>query len=272
MKSTHVILIIVLLSAFGCSDNYNSNNDSKIKPEASFSFRGNASATLKMATTDTCTLFNTSVNADSSTWTLGDGRTLKTRQIVLSYPKSGTYNVKLKVRKFDGQTAETSKTVVVVNRILKKIIIDKVQWDTTIVSQGWPTTNKVDIYFQIQLYTDNTMKPKGIYPNCPVLYFSPVIKNIVSNYVPPTYAPIEITLTDKFVLEKALLSKTVSPSSLNNLYILSVMAVDANGKTYCLANNVWYDIELDMLEDLPGNKFSVSTNFITSFKLICDYE
>jgi len=272
MKSTHVILIIVLLSAFGCSDNYNSNNDSKIKPEASFSFRGNASATLKMATTDTCTLFNTSVNADSSTWTLGDGRTLKTRQIVLSYSKAGTYTLKLKVRKFDGQTAEISKTVVVVNRILKKIIIDKVQWDTTIVSQGWPTTNKVDIYFQIQLYTDNTMKPKGIYPNCPVLYISPVFKNIVSNYFPPTYAPIEITLKDKFVLEKSLLSKAPGTSGLNNLYILSVMGVDAAGKTYCLVNNVWYNLDLDLQDDWAGNKFSATANFLTSFKLICAYE
>jgi hypothetical protein len=272
MKANHVLFIIALFCAIGCSDHYNSNRDSEVKPEASFSFRGDTSATLKMATSDTCTLFNTSVNADSSTWTLGDGQTLTTRQIVLSYPKAGTYTLKLKVRKFDGQTAETSKTVVVVDRVLKKIIIDKVQWDTTIVSQGWPTTNKVDIYFQIQLYNDITMKPKGIYPNCPVLYTSPVIKNIVSNYVPPTYAPIEITLTEKFVLEKALLSKTVSPSSLNNLYILSVMAVDANGKTYCLTNNVWYDIELDMLEDLPSNKFSVSSNFLTSFKLLCDYE
>jgi PKD repeat protein len=272
MKANHVLFIIALLFAVGCTDHYNSNRDSEVKPEASFSFRGNTSATLKMATNDTCTLFNTSVNADSSTWTLGDGRTLKTRQIVLSYPKSGTYTVKLKVRKFDGQTAEISKTVVVVDRILKKIIIDKVQWDTTIVSQGWPTTNKVDIYFQIQLYTDNTMKPKGIYPNCPVLYKSPVIKNIVSNYVPPTYAPIEITLTDKFVLEKSLLSKATGASGLNNLYILSVMGVDAAGKTYCLVNNVWYNLDLDLNDDWTGNKFSATANFLTSFKLICAYE
>jgi hypothetical protein len=116
------------------------------------------------------------------------------------------------------------------------------------------------------------MKPKGIYPNCPVLYTSPVFKNIVSNYVPPTYAPLEITLSDKFVLEKALLSKAAGTSGLNNLYILSVMAIDAKGNTYCLVNNVWYDIDLDMLENLADNQFSVGTNFITSFKLICDYE
>jgi len=272
MKAIHLIIIITLVAAYGCSDNYNSNKDKDIKPVASFSFRGDISTTLKMATTDTCTLFNTSINADSAFWTLGDGRTLKAKQIVLSYPKSGTYTLKLKVRKFDGQTAETTKTVIVLDRILKKIIIDKVQWDTTIVSQNWPITNKVDIYFQIQLFTDNTMKPKGIYPNCPVLYTSPVFKNIVSNYLPPTYQPIEIPVPDKFILEKSLLSKTFSLTKINNLYLLSVMAIDAKGNTYCLVNNVWYDIDLDMLENLAGNQFSVSTSFLTSFKLICDYE
>jgi hypothetical protein len=65
----HILTIGILLSAFltGCQ------KEKIIEPTASFNFRGDTASVLKMATYDTCTIFNSSINADSSYWDLGTG-------------------------------------------------------------------------------------------------------------------------------------------------------------------------------------------------------
>jgi PKD repeat protein len=269
MKKFFPFLAITLFTLSSCSRN---NNNIIPEPVSAFSFRGDTTSILRMATLDTCTVINKSENADSALWNLGDGRISRENKVILSYPKSGTYILKLIAKRFDGQTSESSKKVIVLDRVLKKIVIDRIEWDTTIVSQGWPTTDIADIYFQIQLFTDNTMKPKGIFSKCPILFTSSIIKNINCNHIPPAYQPIEIPVSEKFIVDKSLLSKTFDLANINHTYLLSVMAKDANGKSYCLVNNVWYDIELGIQDNFALNKFIVETISSTSFKLVCDYE
>ena len=268
MKNTHFFLVTILFIITSCGHGVNNTPDAT----SAFSFRGNSASTIKIGTQDTCSAISKSTNAESILWDFGDGRTSKDQTITLSYPKSGTYILKLIAKGFDGEKTESSKKVIVLDRILKKIVIDRVQWDTAVVSQGWPTIDVADIYFQIQLFTNTTMNPKGIYPQCPVLFTSSIIKSINSNHIPPIYQPIEIPVSEKFIIDKNFLSETFNLAKINNLYLFSVMAKDASGKSYCLINNVWYDIKLKIQGDIASNSFSVETNNQTSFRLICDYE
>src|SRR4051812_28852999 len=90
-------------------------------PVANFSFPNDTISVLKMATYDECRLVNTSSNTDSTLWDLGDGRISRDRDINLSYPRSGKYQVTLFAFK-KGVKTSTSKQVIILDRVLKKIV------------------------------------------------------------------------------------------------------------------------------------------------------
>lgn len=265
MKNIPAIFAITLLVISGCTKD-------KMEPISFFSFRGDTITTLKMGTFDTCTLVNKSINADSVFWDLGDGRTSREHQLVLSYPKSGTYTIKLISKNSEGQN-ESSKRVVVLDRVLKKIVVDYVQWDTN-NTEGWPTSSIADVYFQIQMFTDGTMNPMGIYPECPVLYTSSIVKNINNHYAPPIYKPIEIPVTEKIVINKNLTQWANAYDKINKAYLFSLMAIDSNGKIYCLENSSQFGGNSFQIikDDIVLNIFKVQFSFYSSVSLVCEFE
>lgn len=265
MRKNLFFLAITLLIINGCK------KDEPV-PISSFSFRGDTITTLKMATSDTCTLINTSKNADSVFWDFGDGRTSIEKQIILSYPKSGSYSIKLTTTNNNGQKSFESKKVVILDRILKKVVIDFVQWDPTNRSEGWPTSTIADIYFQIQMFTDNTMNPIGIFPNCPVLFTSPIVKDVTNHFTPPA-SPIEIPITEKIIIDKNMVQRAYQ-GNINKAYLFSLMAKTADGKIYCLVNSGFISGSSFGIykEDFALNTFIVSLQFFSSFKLVCDFE
>ncbi len=162
------------------------------KPQASFSFRSDTASVFTMVTNDTCTLVNNSINADSSFWDLGNGTILKKRSLVLTYSTSGTYTIKLTVFNSNGQRSSIIKTVKVVDRVLRKIIIKKVYWDTIpndipYFNAEWPTSSTAGVFVQIQKYTpgDSIAPYSGLMPNSPILYKSPIISNVYCNTTTP---------------------------------------------------------------------------------------
>jgi hypothetical protein len=230
MKYKLIVLAILTTAIYSC-------NKDIIEPVSSFTLNGDTISTLKLETFDEFRVTNNSINADSVLWDLGDGRTSKEINSSLFYPKSGTYTLKLIARNNNGSFRESSKKIVVLDRVLKRIEISAVDWDPTNTTEGWPTTNSnVDIYFQIQLFTDHTMDPIGIYPKCPVLYTSPIVKNI-SNHTYRPNNPIVFYLDQKFIINKALVHNPLYGEK--NAYLFSVMAKDINGKTYCLINSTF---------------------------------
>ena len=266
MRKILFFLANTLLIIYGCK------KDEPIAPISSFTFRGDTISTLKMATSDTCTLMNTSKNADSVFWDFGDGRTSIENQIILSYPKSGSYTIKLTTTNDNGQKSFESKKVVVLDRVLKRIIIDFVQWDPTNRSEGWPTSTIADIYFQIQMFTDNTMNPIGIFPNCPVLFTSPIVKDVTNHFTPPA-SPIEIPITEKIIIDKKMVQRAYQ-GNINKAYLFSLMAKTADGKIFCLVNSGFISGSSFGIykEDFALNTFIVSLQFFSSFKLVCDFE
>lgn len=259
-------LAITLLLFYSCKKN------EPVAPVSAFSFRGDTISILRMSTSDTCTLFNASKNANSVFWEFGDGRTSADNQVILSYPKSGSYTVKLTATNENGLKSFESKDVVVLDRVLKRIIIDYVQWDPTNRSEGWPESTVADIYFQIQRFTDNTMNPIGIFPNCPVLFTSLTIKNVSNQFIPPAPS-IVIPITEKVIIEKNMVQRA-NIETVNEAYLFSLMAKDSDGNIFCLVNNsIISGSSFGIFkEDLTLNTFIVTLQFFSSFKLICEFE
>ncbi len=239
----------------------------KVNSVANFTFRNGTTSTFVMATTDTCSLIDRSQYAESVSWDLGDGRKSSERNLILTYDRSGTYNVTLTVTDKTGQSTTASKTVVVKDRVLRFIDISKVYWEKSI--NGWPTTSKADIYLQIQKYSEATMTDGFLCSSCPVIYTSPVIREVEQL----TTTSIRIPVTQKIIIDKSMI-KFAIPENLNNAYLVTLMAKDASGKTYSLQNNRggggnYFGI---LNEDIPSNQFIVQNGSFSDYKLICDFE
>src|SRR5690242_4383232 len=226
----HSLFLIIL---FFCLFGTGCKKDSFPVPSASFNFRGDTTAILKMATYDTCTLFNNSVNSDSSFWDLGNGHFSSDKNVLLTYPESGTYNVKLTVRNKDGQETSLTKKVIVLDRVLKKIIIKSVYWDTIpnnipYFNAVWPTSSKADIFVRVQKFAwgDSVAPYSGIMPNSPIIYESPLIHNVAYN----TSVPMEIDVAGKFIVDKKMV--------LDGTFAISLMAKDSNNVVYALQTSL----------------------------------
>jgi hypothetical protein len=236
---------------------------------------GDTLSILKIGTSDEFKVTSKTANADSIVWDFGDGRTSKDSSVLLSYPKSGTYTISLTAKNRDGSTSTSDKKVIVLDRVLKKIVIDRVIWDSTDVAFGWPPSNKVDIYFQIQMFTNSAMGNPGIYDQCPILFTSSIIKNVNNQYGKNVIkAPIEIPIFEKVIIDKNL---AVWPSinKVNHAYLFSLMAKDLSGKTYSLINSGYlgsgggFGISCDNIE---LNNYTVQILYYSSFKLVCEFE
>lgn len=269
MKNYLYIFICLVLLDFSC-------DKKEVSPTALFSFNGEVVSTLKMGTNDENLLINNSQNGNSFLWDFGDGRTSEESDVVLSYPKSGTYEVKLTVTNSDGVKSELKKQVIVLDRVLKKIIIEQIQWDAKPeegLSVRWPTTSTADVFFQIQQFTDQRMEPLGIYPACPVLYTSPVIKDVNNK----TYEPIEIPVKEKIIIEKIRkpnFSYYAIPENLNQVNLYSLMAKDNTGNIFNLYHNHGgggNSIRIEK-EDIKQNSYIVDFSLISRIRLVCEYE
>jgi PKD repeat protein len=231
-------------------------------PTVSFTFSHKTADLIQMATTDTTMLISSVSGATSANWDLGDGRQSTEKELVLSYPKSGTYTVSLSAKATNGKTITVSKKVMVLDRVLKNIIIDKVYWNTTDPSfsqAGWPLTNTADIYVKIQRLQGNDIHEGGFVPGAPVIYTSQVITNVSSS----TTNPIIIKVSPKVVLEKTLLPRT---------YLISLIAKNASGEYVLFSNQYSGSNQIIKAENFAKNNFIVSTSFYSSMDLICDFE
>ena len=264
MKAKLTALTSLILVTYSCSSDIT-------EPISSFSFRGDTISVLKIGTYDECQVNSKSINSDSVLWDLGDGRLSKDTAFLLSYPKSGVYTLKLTAKNNNGQTSVSAKKVIVLDRVLKKIVINYVQWDSTNMSEPWPRGFKADIYFQMQMFTDDTMSPYGFYSKCPILYTSSTVKNVNNHYYPPIYPAIEIPVSEKIIIDKNLVQ--FAPGNVNKAYLFSILAKDSSGNNYRLVNNAFYGFGFGITkDDISSNTFIVNQGGYTSYDLICDFE
>jgi PKD repeat protein len=239
-----------------------------ITPAASFSFRGDTSLVLKMGTYDTCSLQNNSTNSDSTFWDFGNGDVSKENSVILTYSKAGTYTVKLTAKNRDGQEASITKTVIVLDRVLKRIIIKSVYWDTIPNSipnfnSVWPTSSTADVFVLIQKFswTDSIVPYSGIMPNSPILYQSPLIPNVSSK----TTNAIQIDVLNRFVVDKKMV--------LDRSFAISLMAKDKTGVVYALETSLASGSSFGIQqESFANNKFVMVCYLLSSLEFHCEFE
>ena len=260
----HWLIIGLIYSTFiiGCQ------KETINQPYASFSFRGDTSSVLKMATCDTCTLFNSSNNADSSFWDLGNGNISTVENLILTFPNSGTYTVKLTVKNNDGQKSSIEKKVIVLDRVLEKIVINYIQWDTVPNSNPnyncvWPASPVADVFVLVQKYVpgDSIVPLSGIMPNSEILYQSPVIQNVSYR----TFIPVQIGVPEKVVVDK--------PLVLDRSFVISLMAKDNQGIIYALQTSKFGGSTFSIREeDFASNKFTAVSSLTSSLEFDCRFE
>ena len=260
----HIYLLLgIILSLYAC-------RKETISPQADFSFRNDTASVFKMATWDTCTLFDHSLNADSSYWNTGNDTIVKGRKIVLSYPKSGTYTVTLTTKNNNGRIDSVSKKVIVLDRVLKKVIIKSIYWDTIPnripnFNATWPTTSYADVYVLIQnMKVGNEVHfpgPGGLAPDLPVIYKSPVLPHQYCNQNPLS---LEIPVPGKVIMEK--------PGFGWGGYLVSMIAENAKGP-YCLFSNMWSGSTFGIwVEDFANNRFMFKAGLFSFVEFECVYE
>ena len=257
-----VTIILIGLVVAGCKKDHPA-----VIPVATFSFRGDPTSAFKMATYDTCTLVSNAASTDSISWDFGNGVTAKGKNAVLSYPVSGNYTVTLTIINKDGATTTQVKHVTILDRILKKIIVKKVYWDTIpnqipYFNAVWPQTSTADISVRAQhfSYGDSIVPVSGILYNSPYIFQTAAVKNISYN----TSAPFEIPVTGKVIINK--------PQILDRSFVLSLMAANATD-TYCLMMSFASGTSFGIIrEDFAGNSFVVTCDLFSSVELDCDFE
>lgn len=261
MRINFTVPIFLLIVLNSCSK----------EPLSSFSFLANDTATvLTLGTFDEFTVINDSKYSNSVFWDFGDGRTSTDNEVLLSYPESGTYILKLFAKNSAGESVSTKK-VIVKDRVLRYIKINLVQWDKSNLTEPWPRVDKVDIFFQIQLFTDNSVNADGFYYNCPILYTSPIAENITNPYLSPTKPSIYIPINEKVILNKNLVQ--FAYGKLNNAYLFSIRARDSDGNTYRLIDNTWVGASFGIVEDdIKSNSFKIFQGGVTSYDMFCDFE
>jgi len=239
-----------------------------LAPVASFTFRGDTTSTLRIATYDTCSLFSTSTGGDSTKWDLGNGTTVKGDHAVLSYTTSGTYTVMLTVTAGNGQQSAASKKVIVLDRVLKTITVNKLYWNPVpdqipYFNSVWPQTSTADIYVQFRKYTygDSVVPRSGLMPNSPILFTSAVATGKPHD----TDIPFGLNVPTKFVIDKKML--------LDRSLAFFLMAKDATGTGYNIqcsheSGASWGFTK----EDLAHNTFSIRSSLFSAVELTGDYE
>jgi hypothetical protein len=211
-------------------------------------------------------------------WTLGNDSTTKASNPgVLRYPKSGTYSLTLTVQNSSGQKSSASRTVKVLDRVIKKVVVLGTRFEN--VSQPHLFTNP-DVQAVLRLGPDGVTYPNpeltGLYAsyNAPIVFKSPVVSTVTSAQFPLTFE-----VPGKLVLDFAAL--TAAPPINSKLgrysgvgYGLELYVQDATG-TY-LASSSYQAIYRPQAGSITWPVADIKKNqFIAQYsniQLVCDYE
>lgn len=264
MNKTLLGLTLIILSITACKK----DSSSLITPIADFTIDGDTSHSFTIGPYDQYSLINNSSNADSFIWDLGNGTTSKDKEIVLTYPKSGTYKVTLTAINRDGNKSVLSKSIKVVNPILKQVVIKSLNWNSGWGRpSSWPTFTKANVWVEIVKAEPNQDYPvlgNGSF-DAPVIYKSRIASNIDSSAV-----PILFDIPQKIVLDIPTL--TLSYGYKGRGYGFNLYVQDSTG-TYLLSSNFWSGVGSTYRGSIPNNTFTIATGVLgSSFNFNGDYE
>ncbi len=186
----------------------------------------------------------------------------------MTYPKSGTYKVTLTAINRDGNKSVLSKSIKVVNPILKQVVIKSLNWNSEWGRpSSWPTFTKANVWVEIVKAEPNQDYPvlgNGSF-DAPVIYKSRIASNIDSSAV-----PILFDIPQKIVLDIPTL--TLSYGYKGRGYGFNLYVQDFTG-TYLLSSNFWSGVGSTYRGSIPNNTFTIATGVLgSSFNFNGDYE
>ncbi len=153
MRSKLLLVILFFTSLTSCKKS--TVIDSGVPPVVSFSVLGDTlNNVITMGTYDQYQTFTNASNASSYSWNFGNDSTSKLKNPVLWYPKSGTYTLTLTVQNEKGQKTSVSKTVKVLDRVIKQIVVRELLNFNGAIN---PILNKPNVWAIIKLGANNTI-------------------------------------------------------------------------------------------------------------------
>lgn len=242
-------------------------------PVAAFDVVGTAAAgVVTVGTYDPIQVTNTSANAASYRWTLGNDSTKTGRDPgVLRYPRAGTYTLTLTALNAAGQPAAVHRQVRVLDRVLKQIVLYGTRFENVPPPHAFPDPT-VQAVLRLgpngQAYPVPAA-PYASYP-APVLYQGPLLPHFTG-----TGLPLVLDVPGRLVIDyPALATQFDHRLGYTGVgYGLELYVQDASG-TY-LASSSYQGLYraqaggITIRADLARNRFEAQYSNVA---LVCDYE
>lgn len=243
-------------------------------PLAGFEVAGTAAPSLiTVGTYDPVRVTNTTTNAVSYQWTLGNDSTKAGFDPgVLSYPKAGTYTLTLRAQNASGQQTTVSRQVRVLDRVLKQVVIVGTRFEN--VSPPHPLPDPT-VRAVLRLGPNHQTYPTPTTPyasyDAPILFQSPLLPHLTDAQLPYT-----LDVPGKLVLDyPALNAQFTTKLGYTGIgYGLELYAQDATG-TYLASSSyqALYRAQAGnisiLVADVARNRFVAQ---YSNVQLICDYE
>jgi PKD repeat protein len=228
------------------------------QPKADFSIDGTAATSVIIGTHDALYPENLSSNATSVVWDFGNGTTSTDQHPKVTYPTSGNYDLTLTAFGQGGTKNVIKKNVVVKERILKSIQLDKIYLNSYLSEQAagvtFPVFSKLDLWVELKF----SQGPFQWSSNYDII--APTI------FKTPTYAAVDSTLHSTLIYnlpqdQNVIINYPVGDQDFyqGGLGLVANMYGTDGTNTYLLFSSSW-----------SGFAFSGSTNpsFSNSFDAI----
>lgn len=216
MRQIIIGLVFVFLNA--CKEN-------EVIPTAAFDYtftNPDAATYLKsFPTHQSLKITNASTDAISYRWDFGDGTTSTEKEPVFDYEKSGEYTIRLTTTSRTGDQQTSTKSIKIVDRVLKRIHFSFLNWEALQDLPDWPISKIADV--QVVIGRRENSDP----PTAPstIFYESSRVKDV--NTITPPTIPVD---------QKIVIDPPFSGSS--RALVVNVYGYDNGGKKLLFSSAV----------------------------------
>lgn len=154
---------------------------------------------------------NKSTSGVSYAWDFGNGTTSTEQEPAFSYKQGGSYTITLTATSETGATSVSTKAITVVDRVLKKITVRQLNWNSFGNLPGWAGNKRADLILELG-QRSSTGSPTQV---SSVLYRAQPVKN-VTNTTTSFVVPVGQTIV-------------LNPANVNTNFLVNLYGNDGGG-------------------------------------------